>query len=79
MRRLGAKAARFDAIGSRILQRPLRQRVHGAARVAERAEDAIRALQDDGEIGARGARRLSRADAGQSEHEQQIAAAAGSR
>ncbi|MGO9995887.1 MAG: hypothetical protein ACLPTF_25710 [Steroidobacteraceae bacterium] len=75
--RLRAKAARFDTVGAGRLQRLLREGVHGTARVAKRAEYLVRALHDDGEIGAHGVPRLARTNPGKTEDEQQIGFAAG--
>src|ERR1017187_8367409 len=72
MRRLRAKAARLEAISARCRQRALRQRIHGAALVAEGAEYPVAALYDDGEIGADGASGFAFGNAGQTEYKQQI-------
>src|SRR5579859_5039291 len=77
VRGLRAEAARFEAVGARSLEGPLRERVHGAARVAEGAENAVRALDDHGEIRPRFTQRPSLAHPGDAEHEQQIHRAAG--
>jgi hypothetical protein len=77
MGRLGAKAARLDAIGSGRLHGPLRERIDGAARISERAVDFGRALHDEREIGTHLMRRLALAYTGDTENEQQIGFAAG--
>src|ERR1700678_1234568 len=66
---LGAEAARLDAIGTGLIERLLRQRIHRTARVTHGAEYAVRALHDDGEIGAGLVSRFSLAHAGDTENE----------
>src|SRR5258708_9712408 len=77
VRGLRAEATRFEAVGARSLERPLRERVHGAPRVAEGAENSVSALDDHGEIRPRFTQRPALAHTGDAEHEQQIAPTAG--
>src|SRR5580692_8588404 len=70
--RLSAEAAGLDPVRTLDRQRPLLQRVHRAARVAERAEDAIRPLHDHGEVHTDRARRPARMNAVDAEYEQQV-------
>src|ERR1700734_1786781 len=73
---LRAETARFDAVKPGLIEPPLRQRVHRAARVAESAEYMTRALHDNREIDAGLVCRLALANAGNAENEQQISFAA---
>src|SRR5260370_7817784 len=77
VRGLRAEATRFEAVGARSLERPLRERVHGAPRVAEGAENSVSALDDHGEIRPRFTQRPALAHTGDAEHEQQIGRTAG--
>src|ERR1700689_309547 len=68
--RLSAEASCFDAVGARLVEPALGQRVHRTAGVPESSEYAVRPLDDDGQIDAGLAGRLSFANTGDPENEQ---------
>src|SRR5260370_41253359 len=77
VRGLRTEATCLEAVGAGSLERPLRERVHGAARVAESTENAVRALDDHGEIRPRFMQRSPLAHTRDAEHEQQTRRTAG--
>src|ERR1700731_812567 len=64
---LGAETTRLEAVGARNFECPLGERIHSAARVAERTENPVGALYDHGEIRSCFTQRLALAYTGDAE------------